>query len=1057
MYADAFADTHFHALTYLITETDSNVAKYWNVKTIKETRGKMRQAIQRHFAGLEQRFPDSEDGSKDPKDFKRTRYAFERGRDVREGMPEWPRTINIYDPEQFAKYFGLRGLGFGEWEAKYTRKDGTTSEGKGSKKWQANKEAFLEYMWDGLHDIAYVIGIEPHRIGLGRWLTIDFGAQGRGGKNAATFWPSFMGQTHNNSINLTRPGGDGSFGHEWGHALDWYIGWHHGTYRLTKAFRPLLFYKFKTADLMRDIVNAAQDAWKEKPTLDLRETVDHVIEGYLSEEEYDFAGDPGHYPGNLAQDADNPAEWKHLYRHVLGTWSTQTWTTRHGRPKDRSNYVADIQGMNKIDYYRSPEEMFARAFESALQDLIGPDRRSEMVVGLNNREGVVSPENGYRATIYPAGDERVAFLKAFQNLFDTLYWKGIDGTGGGVWKWVKKKGKGQQLDVFKNAYHRAYLSDMLEFKKGIDRQKIVDYIQQGLLGHLDLYWYKAVGRRDKGGQPPGYQAFTSANEQWVDDGTQGGSRQPWRAYGFKEPLDSATIKKYNLEPTSVHEGQFPKPYATLYDWREAIKHGFLPEDSPDTVGDEPPNPSAIPPRTRRAGGSSRRGRAPDGDGDGDENQERGTPGGRTTDRDPDVSGSTDGDGDPDADAVSDPLRATRSDYAIPPEADELVQQYGIRSKTGDAGGVAHGALPKSLVDAVETLIAAGRRPEGERNLTTDEKLIVSRTEGVADLRGRVKDKDTLSLLAKVGYDSTDRKRLEKSAAWSRPVSLWVYRAMWSLAQQAGFHAGRVFVPNAGTGRIYGTMPPHLRKESVVFGHTPEMLDAELASAVYPKILTEYGDLADNTHANNFFDVALVVTTYENRAGYSLENIQALVYQAYRKLRPGGIAVVVTPQSEHNLEPLNRMEYAGHALLQADPLVDAGFDVPARMTLLRKPWNHAPPIKWPGGFPKDPTRLTDLPQNMRLFGIDRQPDNSEVIVPLDRYPRAEREGRVEAAVAEFHPEFISRDEAAPHRGEPPRKTARLDTGHRAMGVRHPPRQVGTAHRRQASAFRQGRTQ
>jgi hypothetical protein len=93
--------------------------------------------------------------------------------------------------------FGFRGVNFG--------REGWIN--------QVERQAYLNQAFDGLMDLADVLGVPSRAMSLDGKLGIAFGAQGKG-RNAAHFVPGY------NEINLTRTKGAGTLAHEWGHALD---------------------------------------------------------------------------------------------------------------------------------------------------------------------------------------------------------------------------------------------------------------------------------------------------------------------------------------------------------------------------------------------------------------------------------------------------------------------------------------------------------------------------------------------------------------------------------------------------------------------------------------------------------------------------------------------------------------------------------------------------------------------------------------------------------------------------------------------------------------------
>lgn len=99
--------------------------------------------------------------------------------------------------------FGFRGVEFGEWLP------------------QDERQTVIDYAFYAFSALASVMGIPDKYVGFNRRLGIAFGSRGRG-KAMAHYEPDRL------VINLTRINGAGSLAHEWGHALDNYLGEMHG-------------------------------------------------------------------------------------------------------------------------------------------------------------------------------------------------------------------------------------------------------------------------------------------------------------------------------------------------------------------------------------------------------------------------------------------------------------------------------------------------------------------------------------------------------------------------------------------------------------------------------------------------------------------------------------------------------------------------------------------------------------------------------------------------------------------------------------------------------------
>ena len=100
----------------------------------------------------------------------------------------------------FSEVFGFRGVEFGNWNN------------------QADRQELLNDAYDGLLDLADVMGIPPKAISLNGELALAFGARGHGLSGARAHY-----ERERVVINLTKENGAGSLAHEWFHALDHYF------------------------------------------------------------------------------------------------------------------------------------------------------------------------------------------------------------------------------------------------------------------------------------------------------------------------------------------------------------------------------------------------------------------------------------------------------------------------------------------------------------------------------------------------------------------------------------------------------------------------------------------------------------------------------------------------------------------------------------------------------------------------------------------------------------------------------------------------------------------
>jgi diguanylate cyclase (GGDEF)-like protein len=96
--------------------------------------------------------------------------------------------------------FGFRGVEFGNWEK------------------QDERQQVVNYAYDGLMDLAEIIGVDPKALSLRGELALAFGARGTGASGSRAHY-----EPQRAVINLTKMSGAGSLAHEWFHAFDHYM------------------------------------------------------------------------------------------------------------------------------------------------------------------------------------------------------------------------------------------------------------------------------------------------------------------------------------------------------------------------------------------------------------------------------------------------------------------------------------------------------------------------------------------------------------------------------------------------------------------------------------------------------------------------------------------------------------------------------------------------------------------------------------------------------------------------------------------------------------------
>ena len=260
-------------------------------------------------------------------------------KDARREGPE--RRAGPADPEAFLTAFGFHGVEFGLWNS------------------QAERQRLLDQAWDGLMDLAEVLGVPPKALSLDGQLSLAFGARGNGGTAAAHY------EYGHAVINLTKRGGAGCLAHEWFHALDHYLARRSG----------------RASGIRTPLADGGS--------------------GYVvpSPEKASYSGSwPMSYGAEIKGSFADA--WQSLRRAVYGKVLSS----------DYYNNAAKLDRGRKQSYWAKPQEMAARAFEAWVEDCIESQGRiSEFLV------------NGTRKSVsgicpYPEGLERSRQASAFREL-----------------------------------------------------------------------------------------------------------------------------------------------------------------------------------------------------------------------------------------------------------------------------------------------------------------------------------------------------------------------------------------------------------------------------------------------------------------------------------------------------------------------------------------------------------------------------------------------------------------------------------------------------------------
>jgi len=358
-------------------------------------------------------------------------------------------------PEQFGATFGFRGVEFGNWTN------------------DADRQAYLNYAYDGLMDLARVTGLPPQALSLNGELALAFGARGQGAW-LAHYEPTRM------VVNLTKLRGAGSLAHEWAHALDDYFGRLSGD---RPAAAPYASHGLTKNSAMRAELRAVWDEaiaalrQRAKTKAEVIEELDAAVarakrnvRSWMDAARAGFAAAQG---GKVPSEAQLQ-QWEDLAKRIEAGEGKDAFVAGRSRmggrastdlveqmnalhkevkgrqiPKDRLEGIAanalHLRGQmqqreriaageeisrqrstsfltesRKMDadrqkaYWSERHELFARAFEAWVADQVQEQgARSDYLVAFASNES-------YRGNPYPEGEERQAIGEAIGKVMRTV-------------------------------------------------------------------------------------------------------------------------------------------------------------------------------------------------------------------------------------------------------------------------------------------------------------------------------------------------------------------------------------------------------------------------------------------------------------------------------------------------------------------------------------------------------------------------------------------------------------------------------------------------------------
>ena len=317
--------------------------------------------------------------------------------------------------DDFVKDFGFRGIEFGNWAA------------------QDERQRIINMAYDGLMDLAEIMGLPPKALSLNGTLGMAFGARG-GGKFAAHYEPGKL------VINMTKLQGGGSMAHEWAHALDHYFGELNQKDAYTTNARGASGWY--TEDQYKGIPSSRMEQvdgkWVKvnKMRLDnmrpeMAKAFDDVMSALFSGQETKAEMVRSlelqlERTQTLANSETDP-QTKAMYARMAESQAQNLVESRNepdGKtyPKGRSLYAGQAQalsGKSANGYWSRPTEMFARAFESwAFDKVVAMGAKSDYLV--HGVEEARFAGGQYKGNPYPTGQERATINTAFDKLVKTF-------------------------------------------------------------------------------------------------------------------------------------------------------------------------------------------------------------------------------------------------------------------------------------------------------------------------------------------------------------------------------------------------------------------------------------------------------------------------------------------------------------------------------------------------------------------------------------------------------------------------------------------------------------
>ena len=288
--------------------------------------------------------------------------------------------------------------------------------------WEAQDERqkTVNMAFEALCDLAEIMGMPRKFASLNGRLALAFGARG-GGKAIAHYEPL------RKVINITKLRGAGSLAHEFGHALDHWLG---DKLKPSSIGRTSYASELRKQDLIGNPLKSTVAELLETINRRLRRCDEHIrmLEERIEREKKLEASYLERLKILESQDLQNSQEYSRIKDYLktfcgearICALSAEIAKAKAGdfpavhQPTD---YKRNAENLGA--YWSRPTELFARAFECAIYDAMKAQGYCSHYLVHSVEGGIFVPPT-FEGDPYPSGDERLAINAKFASLFHEI-------------------------------------------------------------------------------------------------------------------------------------------------------------------------------------------------------------------------------------------------------------------------------------------------------------------------------------------------------------------------------------------------------------------------------------------------------------------------------------------------------------------------------------------------------------------------------------------------------------------------------------------------------------